>query len=190
MWPILQAIFTGVTGSVLAAVKNYLEFKKQESQNKQELKLAELNANKELAIATIQGDTDQRSNYLNSVSKRFRQGTFYLVTAMILIGTWDASFATPYWNNFAQIPAWLRGTWVGMLSVTWGFPIAKEYIAPVFSAAAQSVSNFQQAHREYKLEKYRINRKAYFDKKREMLNRPLSQQEVDADNAALDAVEE
>lgn len=187
-WPIIQAIFSGVTGSVSTAINNYLDYKKQETENRQELKLAELNANKEMAIAVINGDINQRANYLNSVSKKFRQGTFYLTTALILFGTLLPDSANWYWDNFDRIPVWLRGAWLGMIGVTWGFPISKEYLAPVFSSIAQSVTNYRESRQSYKLEKYRINRQAYFAKKRE-LSGTLSQEQVDADNAALDAGE-
>jgi len=142
--PLLSGIF-GEKGPI----GQYFKTKAAQVQAEQDYKLAVLKANTEAAIQASKSDTTQRSNYLGATSQGFRQGTFYWVSAIILYSIIFPSKAEALWFNFEAIPQWVQYIYLGMLSVTWGLPIAKENIGLMFSSIGRGMA----ARRDFKLEK-------------------------------------
>lgn len=188
MWPIISALFTGVTGSLGQAVKDYLDYKKQESQNKQEIRLAELNANKEVIISGNQSDTDQRANYLNSVTRNFRQKTFIFLMIPFLVSMIAPEYSKEMWHRFNDIPAEFKQLFFLIYGVIWGLPIAKENFGSLFSAVQRGL----EARREYKINKIKAtyNRKAVFDTLKALFPKGMNQAQVNLIDKALDAGEQ
>lgn len=179
MWwiPLLSGFF-GENGPI----GQYFKTKAAQVQAEQDFKLALLKANTEAAIQASVADTTQRSNYLGATSQGFRQGTFYWMSAIIFYSILFPSKAEALWHNFGLIPQWVQYVYVAMLSVTWGLPIAKENIGLMFSSIGKAI----ETRREYKLEKARIDRKAFFDGIRKIFPKGMSQSQVDIIENALD----
>ncbi len=187
MWMALIPLLSGIFGEN-GPIGQYFKTKAAQVQAEQEFKLAVLKSNTEAAIQASISDTTQRSNYLGATSQGFRQGTFYWVSAIILYSILFPSKAEALWHNFGLIPQWVQYIYLGMLSVTWGLPIAKENIGLMFSSIGRGI----EARREFKLEKARINREAVFDSLRnspQFKGKGIDKVTVEMVNEALNAGE-
>lgn len=178
--PLLSGIF-GENGPI----GQYFKTKAAQVQAEQDYKLAVLKANTESAIQASIADTTQRSNYLGATSQGFRQGTFYWMSAIILYSIIRPGSAEALWHNFELIPQWVQYIYLGMLSVTWGLPIAKENIGLMFSSIGRGMA----ASREYKLAKKEIDRKAVFTVMKKIFPKGMTQPQVDIISEAIDAGE-
>lgn len=185
MWALLIPLISQLFGEK-GPLGQYFKVKSDMVAAEQTYKLELLKAQSEQAIAEATADTAQRSNYLNATTQNFRQGTFYWVSAIILYSIIFPSKAEVMWHNFSLIPEWVQYIYVAMLSVTWGLPIAKENIGLMFASVGRGID----AHRDYKLEKARINRTAVFDSLRKDMGQGVDQKTVDMIDHALDAGEQ
>ncbi len=182
MWAMLIPLLSGIFGEN-GPLGQYFKNKAAVIQAEEEYKLALLKAQAEQVKAEVEGDTAQRANYLAATSVGFRQGTFYFVSSIIIYSIIFPSRAADMWHNFSLIPQWVQYIYVGMLSVTWGLPVAKENIGLMFSSIGRAV----ETRREFKLEKARINREASFAVLRaKMFPQGLTQPQVDIMNEAFD----
>ncbi len=182
MWAIIIPLISSLIGEK-GPLGQYFKIKSDQVQADQEFKLALLKSQTEASIAQSVADTTQRSNYLNATSSGFRQGTFYWISAIILYSILFPNKAEALWYNFSLIPQWVQYIYLGMLSVTWGLPIAKENIGLMFS----SIGKGMEARREFKLEKARINREAVFASLREKLfPKGMNKAQADTIDRALD----
>ncbi len=180
----LAPLLAGITGPI----KDWFSYKQQVSKDNNELELARIAANKEAIIQESKSDTEQRSNYLNATSQEFRQGTFYWMSAIILYSIVFSNQAEALWYNFSLIPQWVQYIYIGMLSVTWGLPIAKENIGLMFSSIGRGL----EARRDYKIERAKINREAVYAALRaapQFKEKGINQATVDLLEVALDAGE-
>lgn len=188
MWfTALIPFLSGILGEN-GPIGQYFKTKAAQVQLEQEYKLAVLKSNTEAAIQASISDTTQRSNYLGATSQSFRQGTFYWLSAIILYSILRPNSAEDLWHNFELIPQWVQYIYLGMLSVTWGLPIAKENIGLMFSSIGRGIT----ARREFRLEKARINRDALFASIRassRFKGKGIDQETVDLINTAVDAGE-
>lgn len=160
LFPLLSGLF-GESGPV----GQYLKNKAAQVQAEEEYKLSLLKANAEAATQATIADTAQRANYLGATSQRFRQGTFYWISAIIFYSIIRPNEAEALWHNFNLIPEWVQCIYLGMLAATWGLPIAKENIGLVFSSIGRGMA----ASRDFKLAKAQINHKVVIDSIRKAL---------------------
>ncbi len=176
MWAAIIPLISSLLGEN-GPLGQWFKTKAAQVQADQDYKLAVLKANAEAAIQASIADTAQRSNYLGATSQGFRQGTFYWMSAIILYSILRPGSAEALWHNFALIPEWVQYIYLGMLSVTWGLPIAKENIGLMFSSIGRGMA----AHREYKL-----NRAAVFQGLHNIFPAGMTQSQVDSIDKALD----
>ena len=185
MWAMLIPLLSGILGEN-GPLGQYFKNKAAVIQAEEEYKLALLKAQAEQVKAEVEGDTAQRANYLAATSVGFRQGTFYFISSIIIFSILVPSRAADMWYNFSLIPQWVQYIYVGMLSVTWGLPVAKENIGLMFSSIGRAV----ETRREYKLEKTRINKEAAFAVLRaKMFPKVMTQPQVDVIEEAIEAGE-
>jgi hypothetical protein len=141
------ALLTPFISGLLAPIQNYFTYKQELSKANQELSLARIQADKEAIISGNEADTNQRGQYLGSVTQPFRQGTFYFFMVPFLISMFFPAFAQVMWQNFAAIPDEFKKLFFLLYSVIWGLPIAKEHVSSLFA----SVGNAIASRREYKI---------------------------------------
>jgi hypothetical protein len=169
------------------SVKDYFVHRQEMTRENRELELASIKATKDAIVSGNEADTAQRQAYLNATSRRFRQGIFYWFSAIIAYSILFPSKAESLWANFELIPEWVRYAYIGMISVAWGLPVAKENIGLMFSAVGRGIA----ARREYKLEKAKINRQSLFDViKARWFPRGMNKQQVKDLDDAIDAGEQ
>jgi hypothetical protein len=180
------ALLGPLLSGLLTPIQNYFSYKQELSKASQELKLAQIAADKEVIISGNKADTDQRSLYINSISQSFRQGTFYWFSAIILYSIIFPSKAQALWNNFELIPQWVQYIYMAMLSVTWGLPIAKENIGLLFSSIGTAVAG----RREFKIQKLQvINEAKVAEKLRETIFKAgMTQSQWEAVQDAIKAI--
>jgi len=87
-------------------------------------------------------------------------------------------------SNLSAMPDWYVQSCVLIMFTIWGISVS----APVVSNIFSNLGNYLADKRVYKLEKARIDRKAFFDALRK-LKGTLTQADVDAQNKALDEIE-
>lgn len=176
--PLISSLLSGL----IQPVKDYLAYKNQELAANRDLKLAQIQADKEAIISGNVADTAQRQNYLNSVTQQFRQGAIIFFMVPFCISMFAPEYAKIMWTNFYDIPADFRQFFFIVYGVILGLPIAKDTLGQVVAAVGRGV----EARREYKL-----NRAAIFAKVRsKWFPKGMNQTEVRDLDQALDAGEE
>lgn len=173
----LAALLPLLTGS-LSGLKDWFNYKQQSVKAQQEYQLATLKAQAEAARQQSISDSADLNNRLNATSQAFKQTTFWLVWVPIALTVLFPKKAAEMWSNLGLIPEfwyWLLGS---MYTAIWALP--KGY---------EAVDKYIDKRREYKLEKARINRKAFYDALDPMFPKGKTQGQVDIFEKALDAGE-
>jgi hypothetical protein len=179
MWSLLISAALQIFGEN-GPIGQYFKTKQKIEDAKNEVALARINADKELAVAQAVAESSQMASRLSATSQSFKQQTFWLLVVPVLLSICFPSKAELMWHNFGLMPEWFQTLFISVYCSIWAIPYADKGLG--------AVSSFIQSRREYKLEKYKINREAYFAKKR-AIKGSLTQEEVDTDNAVLDAME-
>lgn len=175
---LLGPIFSGL----MRPVKDYLNYKNQELSANRDLKLAQIQADKEAVISGNVADTAQRQNYLNSVTQKFRQGAIIFFMIPFCISMLAPEYAKVMWTNFYDIPADFRQFFFIVYGVILGLPIAKDTLGQVVASVGRGVA----ARREYKLNRAKI----FALVKSKWFPKGMNQQQVADFDAALDAGEQ
>ncbi len=170
-------------GGLTQPIKDYFVNKAKQAELAQQLELAKIEAEKAAIVSGNEAEVNKIQSYLSSVSRSFRQGTFYFLVLPVLVSVFAPTYAKIMWQNFESIPEWFRILFVSVYSVIWGLPIVKEHLGGMF----KSLGNALQASREYKLDKY--NRKAVFNTLKQMFPKGMNQDQVKLIDQALDAGE-
>lgn len=178
----LLALLGPIFSGLMQPVKDYLNYKNQELAANRDLKLAQIQADKEAIISGNIADTTQRQNYLNSVTQRFRQGAIIFFMVPFCISMVMPEYAKIMWANFYDIPADFRQFFFIVYGVILGLPIAKDTLGQVVASVGRGIA----ARREYKL-----NRAAIFAGVRsKWFPAGMNQKQVSELDAALDAGEQ
>lgn len=178
--PILLQIF-GESGPI----GQYLKIKAETAKATENYKLAVLQADTAKYTQQMISDTTDLSNRLQATSQSFKQGTFYPLWAIVLFSVFFPSKAEVMWHNFSLMPDWFQWLFLSVYSAIWGLPFVKGG----YGAFTQLLSS----RRDYKLEKAKINREAFYASLRnapQFKGRGLDQSTVNMVDAALDAGEQ
>jgi hypothetical protein len=80
------------------------------------------------------------------------------------------------------MPEWYAQSCVAIMFTVWGISVSAPVVANIF----QGLGHFFQARREYKLEKAKIDRKAFFGGMRKLFPKGMTQDQVNIMDSALD----
>jgi hypothetical protein len=161
MGAILTAI-GAVLGSLATPIKDWFTYRTKAAQSRQDLELAKIEAEKQAIVSTNKARVELQRTHLDSVSKRFRQGTFYFLVTPVILTVLMPETAAIMWANFEQIPHWFRVLFVSVYSAIWGLPIIKSNIAEMFAGIGRAVDK----RRQFKIRE--LDDKAFFDAVRPM----------------------
>lgn len=183
MWGLIVPALLQIFGEN-GPLGQYFKTKQKLEEAKNEVALARINADKELAIAQASADTSQLQSRLSATSQSFKQGTFYPLWGLVIFSVLFPSKAEVMWHNFGLMPDWFQWLFLSVYSAIWGLPIVK--------GGYGAVTDLLQSRREYKIQKIEaLNRKAVFDElKQQWFPKGMNQQQVDVVNKALDAGEQ
>jgi hypothetical protein len=168
-------LFFSFLGSLPGALGKYFDNKTQVELQKQANVLAiEQEKSKLIAQGMItQGELGQEQ--LKATSPWFKQSIFFLFLSPIVITCYDPVWGKQIFDSLNIVPEWYIFIVSSISLAIWGINSDK-------------VQNIIQARREYKLEKLKINRQAYFEAKR-LIQGPLTQKEVEEDTRVLDKLD-
>lgn len=166
---------------IVQPIKDYFTFKAKESRTRYDLEIAKIEAEKQAIISQNEAETQRIQAYLSSVSRGFRQFTFFFLILPVLVSVFFPEYATTMWTNFKIIPEWFQILFVSVYSAIWGLPIIKENVGNMF----KSIGNAIELRREYKIKKY--NAKAFFDVVRKgLFPKGMTKEQVEMFEKALE----
>lgn len=168
---IINTLFSVIPGAIgdYFKKKQDIDLKRLDNQA-----LLESEKNKLIAQGIItQGELGQEQ--IKATSSRFKEFMYCVILAPVVITCFDPAWGKQIFDSLNIVPEWYIFIVSTISLAIWGINSDK-------------VQGILQARREYKLEKLRINRQAYFDAKRK-ISGPLSQSQVDADNKILDELD-
>lgn len=180
---ILTALFSllsGLGGSLGNYFKSRLEIEKLKVETDRQIQLAQLTA----AQAAAKEGAEVAKTVLSATSSNFKYFTFIMWFGPFIIGVIKPSLSQEIFHNLAGMPEWYVQSCMTIMFTVWGIQVS----APVVGSIFNGLGSFFQARRDYKLEKAKIDRKAYFEALRKIKG-TLSQSEVDEDNKLLDELE-
>ena len=169
-------------GNLLGTLGEY--FKK-----KQDIELANVEVQRQLALANVKAASDQSISAdnravesLKVTGTNFKYCVFWLISspfiACLLGQTW---YAQMVFANLAALPQWYMLLYSGIIGVIWGIPVPGSVMGNIW----EGIKNSAQTRRDYKLEKAKINRDAVFASLRKDL-KTLNQKTVNIVDHALD----
>lgn len=167
-WSLLFSFLSSIPGALgkYFDQKNQIELQKQQNQ---------LEIEKERAKLIAQGiiaQSELGQEQIKATSPWFKQFVYFILLSPIIVTCYDPAWGKQIFDSLNIVPEWYIAIVSTLSLAIWGINSDK-------------LHQIIQARRNYKLEKLKINRQAYFDEKRKIQG-PLSQQEVDKDNQLLD----
>lgn len=180
MSAILTLVFSILSG-IPGQLGRYFE-------KKQELESIRLETQRQIAIAQQQmasdmakAEADTAIYRLKATGQYFKYFTFMMWFGPFISGVFFPSFAEDIFKNLGLMPVWYVQSCVMIMFAVWGIQVAAPVVAGIFS----NLNNFLGDRRQYKLEKAKIDRKAFYDALRK-LKGVVSPEDVKQLNAALD----
>lgn len=169
------------------SLQSYLDLKSAQVLATEKAQLAQIEANKQIAIAAGQSEAQLSQVKLASTTQEFKQFTFYFLLLPLLFSILFPSKAQEMWHNFDIIPEWFKNLFAAVYLTIWGIPIASSYIGGIFTGITRSVGAVVENRQQYQLEKAKINREAVFaELRRSLFANGLTQQQVNVIDDALD----
>jgi len=161
-------------GSLPGAIGKYFDNKTQVELLKQQNQLEALREQSKLVAQGIIAQSDLGQEQIRATSAWFKQLCFFLLLSPIVITCYDPAWGKQIFDSLGLVPEWYVAIMSTIYLASWGINSDK-------------VASIVQSRREYKLEKMRINRKAYWDDRR--LKGAVSQQEVDSTEKVFDQLD-
>lgn len=183
MWGLIIPALLQIFGEN-GPIGQYFKTKQKIEDAKNEVELARINADKELAVAQAAADSSQLTSRLSATSQGFKQNTFWLLVVPVLLSICFPSKAEVMWHNFGLMPDWFQTLFISVYCSIWGIPYAEKGLG--------AISGMLQARMDRKVQKIdALNRKAVFDELRQQwFPQGMNQQQVDVINKALDKGEQ
>lgn len=175
---ILLPILANLPGQIGEYFKTRQEIEKIKLETEKELQLANL----KLAGEVAKADLEKSKEIVKATGSGFKYFTFFMWFGPFILGLVWPSKATEVFSNLSNMPQWYVESCMLIMFTVWGISVS----APVISNIFSGLSNYMQGRREYKLEKSKIDRKAFFDGMRKIFPKGLTQDQVDVINDTLD----
>ncbi len=157
------------------------EIEKIKLDTEKQLQLANLNMQGEIAKANL----EFQKTALGATGNRFKYFTFAMWFGPYVMQIVYPPLGKQIFENMLGMPEWYAQSCVAIMFTVWGISVSAPVVANIF----QGLGNFFQARRDYKLEKAKIDRKAFFDGMKKLFPKGMTQQQVDIMSSALDSGE-
>lgn len=158
-WTLLFSFLSAIPG----AFGKYFDNKTQIELQRQQNILALEQERSKLVAQGIIAQSDLGQEQIRATSTWFKQTCFLLLLAPIVITCFDDAWGSRIFNSLNIVPEWYIAIVSTLYFAIWGINSDK-------------VASLVQSRREFKLEKLRINRQAYWDDRRKQ--GPVTQAEV------------
>lgn len=157
---------------------------------KQEIEQIKLNTEREIALAQLKAASEMSVAELElskaalaSTSPHFKYFTFFMWFGPFIVGIISPPTAKDIFTNLAGMPEWYVQSCMVIMFTVWGISVSGPAISNIFSG----LGNFFEQRRDFKLEKAKIDKKAFFEAlKAGIFKQGLSQSQVDVIDKALD----
>lgn len=120
-----------------------------------------------------------------STSARFKDFTFVLWFIPFIACFISPRFSSYIFTNLNTLPDWYKESCTVIMFAVWGIAVGGPIINNIFSGIGSVLSD----HRDFKLEKAKIDRKGFFDAIRAVKG-TLTQEDVNIGNKVLDNLDE
>lgn len=180
-WSILLGILGKVPGIIGDFAKNQQEITKLKYDNEKAIELAKQKYAAEIAKAQV----DMAKTVLNATGAKFKYFTFVMWFGPYMVSLVNADLGARIFANMDVMPQWYAESCTLIMFTIWGIQVG----APVVTGIFSRLGTYFEGRREYKLERHKINREAYWAAQRLQLKRPLTQAEVDAGEAVFNELD-
>lgn len=183
MSAILTTVFSllsGLGGSLGDYFKTKQEIERLKLETQKELELA----NKKLAGEIAKSEFEKSKEVLKSTGQYFKYFTFFMWFGPFIIGVVNPTWSADIFNNLATMPEWYVQSCMLIMFTVWGITVS----APVVGGIFTGLGHYFADRRQYKLEKARIDRKAFYDAMRK-LKGVVSSKDVDVHEKIFDQLE-
>lgn len=153
-------MLSGIPG----AVGRYFEKKQELEQIKLETQKQIALAQQEMAADMARAESETAMSRLNATGQYFKYFTFMMWFGPFISGVFFPSFSEEIFKNLGLMPIWYVQSCVMIMFAVWGIQVAAPVVAGIFS----NLNNFLGERRQYKLEKAKIDRKAFYDALRKL----------------------
>lgn len=180
MWAALLPLLAGLPGMLgkFFQQRNDIESARIETERQVEM------AKQQLAMEIARGEVDRSKAALTSTGSYFKYFTFFMWFGPFMVGVFSPSTAKDIFLNLQGMPEWYVQSCMLIMFTVWGISVS----APVVSNIFTGLGSFMANRRDYKLEKARINRKAYYDAIRKLTG-SVSEAEVKAMEPVFDQMD-
>ncbi len=146
------------------AIGNYFKQKNEiltaKNEAERQIELAKIDMAKDIATSQL----NLNATIVGATSPAFKYFTFFMWFGPFMIGTVFPSLGAEIFNNWGVMPEWYITSCIAIMFTVWGISVS----APVVNGIFSGLGDFFSARREYKLEKAKVDRKAYYDALRQL----------------------
>lgn len=178
----LLAIILPLLAKIPGQIGKYFQTKQEIEKIKLENQRQEALAQAQLAGEIARANLEFQKAALASTGATFKYFTFAMWFGPYMMQLVYPPLGKQIFDNMLGMPEWYASSCVAIMFTVWGISVSAPVIANVFTGMGQ----FFQARREYKLEKARIDRKAFFDGIKKLFPKGMNQAQVDLFDKALD----
>lgn len=178
----ILALILPMLSSLPGKIGDYFAGQQQIEKLKQQAQMELQRANIELASEMAKAQLEFQKEALKSTGTYFKYFTFIMWFAPYMLQLVCPAIGHVIFENLAGMPEWYAQSCMTIMFTVWGISVS----APVVSNIFSNLSGFLADRRQYKLEKAKIDRKAFFDGIRKLYPQGLSQSQVDVLNKAID----
>lgn len=160
-------------------IRDYLNYKNAEVAANRELKLAQIQADKEAIISENQSASDDLSSRLSATTKDFKQNTFWLLCVPVGFSILFPSKAEVMWHNFSLIPEYFQWLFLSVYSSIWGIPVVK--------GGFGAITGLLQSRRDYNVQKIKVLNESVLaaELRKTIYKNGMSQEQWDSQLAAV-----
>lgn len=158
-------------------------------QTKQEIEKIKLDTERQLQLANLKlagevakADLEKSKEIIKATGANFKYFTFFMWFGPFMLGVVWPSKAAEIFNNLSIMPQWYVESCMLIMFTVWGISVSAPVVGSIFSG----LSSYMSGRREYKLEKAKIDRKAFFDGIKKLFPKGMNQAQVDLFDRALD----
>lgn len=177
---LLLPILAKIPGMIGEYFKDQADLMRTQQQTAKEIELAK----QQYAAEVAKAQYDLNKTIVTSTGSKFKYFTFIMWFGPFMLGIVSPSLSKEVFHNLAEMPDWYVQSVVLIMFTVWGIQVGAPVVTNIFS----NLGNYLSERRSFKLEKAKIDRKAYFQALRE-LQGPLSQSQVNQNNKLLDKLD-
>ena len=148
--PLLSSL-PGLLGKYFTE-KNNLEQARIETQRQIEV------AKQNMAAEIAKGQMELNQTIVQATGSWFKYFTFIMWFGPFVIGVIAPAYSKEIFNNLNTMPEWYVQSCMLIMFTVWGISVSASTVGNIFSG----LGTFMASRREYKLEKAKIDRKAFY----------------------------